>query len=513
MMYGLEQGVRDERMLLPPLCKVCDRRAPQGFHCGFCEYDLCQTCIIMYCSEGHEMKMWTIPEARGQRCYVCSKAELTQGYHCTKCVVNLCDMCTRKERRLNVRAKWDQELQELMQFMHDFRHKSDMAKYYHWRTHTQIVSLGILCDLVRELRVARYKAEKQAKYKSLIDRMKVIRADISVNKDFSKLAAREALRNTGPDGYVYKTKRLAKNELRRLNAIIARDIHCRLADKRAAVGIACPLGHAMAHLRDKSDRPKALSAKPKEKRVIEDGKASLTDAFMNAFADLNDDDERDDEKEKAVEDVEQKAAAIDRDLLLPEDDPDIDQIAGPRGLIDVHWRDTNDGNCSCRVCGLHSRDGFTCPMCEYDLCEDCGTVFCRFGHIMQIWTLPEAENVVCDLCMQTRITAGYRCAVCKVDICDRCTAQEQRLGMKIWPRREIRKLIAYMESVKGDSEVAARLFRKAQQYLKQEFSLSMSAICLALNELREGKESAIAEIAEKRTKHVRDRYAHVSTDF
>ena len=45
--------------------------------------------------------------------------------------VNLCDMCTRKERRLNIRSRWDEELEDLMQYMHDQRYKSDIAKFFH----------------------------------------------------------------------------------------------------------------------------------------------------------------------------------------------------------------------------------------------------------------------------------------------------------------------------------------------------------------------------------------------
>jgi hypothetical protein len=468
----------------------------------------------MYCSEGHEMLMWTIPEAQGQRCYVCSKANITQGYHCTKCFVNLCDMCTKKERRLDVRAKWDEELQELMQFMHDSRHKSDLAKFYNWRTHTQIISLGILCDLVRELRLAKYKAEKQIKYKLLIDKMKVIRADLAVNQDMSKLAGREAARNTGPDGYVFKTKGLAKNELRRLHSIIARDIHCRMSERRQRAGVACPLGHAMARLRDRRDRPLATPKAKKVLKQVEDGKASLTDAFASAFEDLNNDpDEEEEEKDGDSPGKRRNTGPMDPDLMLPEDNPDIDQMMGPNGEIDVHWRDTDDGFCDCKVCGLNRRDGWTCVMCEYDLCGDCGVVYCRQGHLMQIWTLPEADDCVCDLCMQSKITAGYRCMDCKIDICDRCTAAEPRQGMKIWPRREIRKLITYHQAIKADSVVSMEMVKKAEEYLENEFTHSMSVICRILNDLREGKEMANREVEEKRAMFLKKQYAMTTTDF
>ena len=514
MMYNLENGIYDENKSIPPLCKICNLVSTNGYHCGFCEYDLCKICKIMYCSEGHEMTMWTIPEARGQRCYVCSKTDLTQGYHCTKCFINLCDMCTRKERRLNVRSKWDEELQDLMQFMHDNRFKSDMAKFYNWRHHTQVISLGALCDLVRELRIAKYKAEKQIKFKVLIDKMKVIRADYAVNQDMSKLSEREANRNTGPDGYVYRTKRDAKAELRRLNMIIKRDVHCRGAQRRLCSGIACPLGHALCRLRDFKDR-KNQPIKEKKVRVIkDDGNQSTTEAFAEAFADMNDDNDDNDDGDNEKKENE-KNKIIDKDLLLPEDDPDIEQEIGPHGEIDVQYRDTSDGFCICKVCGLNARNGNTCPMCEYDLCNDCSSVYCRSGHLMNIWTLPEAQGISCDICMKTRITAGYRCIQCNdnVNICDRCTACEPRQAMKIWPKRDIRKLITYIESTKADSDIAMKLSRKIDIYLKEENMLSMSAICTMLNELRSGKNNIKHEIDEKRKVHLREQYALHNSDF
>ena len=288
MLQACARGEVQAHGVPPPFCKVCDRLAHGGYYCCFCEYSLCQTCKIVYCSEGHEMIMWTIPEARGQRCYVCQKQEITQGYHCKKCFINLCDMCTRKERRLNIRSKWDQELQDLMQFMHDHRYKSDVAKYYHWRKHTQVVSLGILCDLVRELRLAKYKAEKQAKFKPLIDKMKLLRADLAVFSDLSATAAYEANRNTGYDGYVFKNKKEAKLEMHRYQSVVKVDIRARDETWRHAAQIACPLGHAMCVLRDITLRPvtEEKVRKIKDDSTSLDGKMGVEDAFASAFADF-----------------------------------------------------------------------------------------------------------------------------------------------------------------------------------------------------------------------------------
>ena len=51
------------------MCRVCGRAAfPEGFHCDYCEYDLCMVCGIVYCPGGHPMVMWSEPEANATCC-------------------------------------------------------------------------------------------------------------------------------------------------------------------------------------------------------------------------------------------------------------------------------------------------------------------------------------------------------------------------------------------------------------------------------------------------------------
>jgi hypothetical protein len=56
----------------------------------------------------------------------------------------------------------------------------------------------------------------------------------------------------------------------------------------------------------------------------------------------------------------------------------------------------------CQVCGTSNESrligGHTCTHCEYNLCKDCSVVYCRKGHAMKIWTLPEAISQSCNLC-------------------------------------------------------------------------------------------------------------------
>lgn len=532
MLRACSRGVVHAHQVPPPLCKVCDRLAMGGHYCSYCEYGLCKTCKVIYCSEGHEMIMWTIPEARGQRCYVCQKQEITQGYHCKKCFVNLCDMCTRKERRLNIRSKWDQELEDLMQFMHDNRYKSDIAKYYHWRHHTQVVSLGILCDLVRELRLAKYKAEKQAKFKPLIDKMKLLRADLAVYSDLSATAAYEGNRNTGYDGYFFKNKKEAKLEMQRLQSVVKTDLRCRDEKWRQAAGVACPLGHAMCHLRDITLRPATEEKvrKVRDESTSLDGNMGVGDAFANAFADFNSTassmEETDDagmmaEEEKPVDEEIERGK---RYYLTADDQKELPLGSGNHqkwfediedtsdGPIRVVWTNTDGMLCSCCDDPVPF-NGYYCPLCEKALCQNCAHVYCKQGHEMKIWTSLEAHEISCTLCQKQRLIMGYRCQECNLDICDNCTTRESREGMKRWPVREVRKLMTYVESVQLESEVAAGAYHRGLEYLQEEDRASMSRVCGMLTDLRSSLEEAEEEIKMKRAEQDAYSYALAAQDF
>jgi hypothetical protein len=367
-----------------------------------------------------------------------------------------------------------------------------------------VVSLGVLCDLVRELRVAKYKAEKQVKYKALIDRMKAIRSDIGVDRDISAMCEREATRNTGPEGYFFRNKKEAKAELQRMNNIVDLDISARGIDRRHAASIACPLGHGMSRLRDFVDKPiKEVVVKKKKKVIPQSNELSVTEAFNSCFEDIND--EADEIGENKSEDEGQKDGEP-KEKVYTE--------MGMTGEVPVQYRETSY-DCSCRVCDKNCRDGYTCAMCEYDLCSECSVVYCRQGHVMQIWTLPEANGISCEMCSRSKMTMGYRCMDCSIDICDRCTCQEPRQGMKIWPKREIKKLMSFMDSVKSDSECAMLLYQRAVEYSEkeQDEGLSMSAICKMLTDLRDGKVIAMEEIIVRKKKVEALKYALHSTDF
>ncbi len=560
MLSACNKGIVKAHQVPPPLCKICDRLAVGGYHCTYCDYALCKTCKVVYCSEGHEMVMWTIPEAQGQRCYVCRKQEITQGYHCRKCRVNLCDMCTRKERRLNIRSRWDEELEDLMQYMHDQRYKSDIAKYFHWRTRTQVVSLGILCDTVRELRVAKYKAEKQVKFKPLIDRMKLLRADLGVNADISATAKYEAHRNSGHEGFFFKNKHEAKRELERLLSVVSEDKESRDEKWRQPVGIACPLGHGMCRLLDISLMPirEKEVAKVNDSSTSSDRRMDVGDAFASAFQEFNESssmmtadtslDDGDDsssgggdggatlasgeeksggglgakkksrrrKKDKvALPGMRQVGVKVQREVPLGSGcrqawyEEVEDTSNGP---VRVVYTDTGGYYCSCCEDSL-AFGGFTCPMCEVHLCQSCSNIYCQEGHEMRIWTMLDAHEISCVLCNRQRLIMGYHCKHCNYDVCDRCTRKEAREGMIRWPRREVRKLLAYIESIKLESEVALSVYEEALEYIRIEEKASVGQVCSMLNRLRQAAKDAEAELAEKKALQDAHNYALVSTDF
>ena len=82
-----------------------------------------------------------------------------------------------------------------------------------------------------------------------------------------------------------------------------------------------------------------------------------------------------------------------------------------------------------------------------------------------------------------------------------------------WPRREVRKLLAYIESIKLESEVALSVYEEALEYIRIEEKASVGQVCSMLNRLRQAAKDAEAELAEKKALQDAHNYALVSTDF
>lgn len=548
-MQGMENGVAETNTILPPYCKICSLLAEGGHNCSFCEYDLCETCAIVYCAEGHAMVLWTIPEARGQRCYVCNKEGLTAGYHCQQCFVNLCDMCTRKERRLDVREKWDRELQEIITFMAENKKRSDMARYLSWRQMSVIGSLGVLCDYVRDLRVRKMVAEKQIKFKSFIDKMKALKSEIILDIDWSATAVRESNKHNGPDGWFFRTKREAKNELRRLRDIVELYRVMKGVDVRLTAGVACVLGHAMVPLKDSNTLPKpvvsdnqgpdedwedkmAMSLKEEleQRRKSSSSKktASVSPGRRFPASPLGLTPSR---GEPALLVFPPKSTSGKLTLTLGATssssvDPD---AAAAAAEVDDEAAETTHLLCwsvdtpvyresaQCRACLKDAltgaRGGKTCFQCEYDLCQSCLLLNCRRGHVLQIWTNYDAIEVSCDLCDKLNLIAGYHCSVCSVDICDRCTRRDMRESLKLWPKRDIRRLLSYYEGLQADSDLARKLVQKTLAFLKSGGDPPMSELCALFVELDASKSLIDEEIRSRQRKVETMKYSLTASDF
>lgn len=223
------------------ICKICDRIASSGYHCDFCEYDLCHVCAKIYCADGHQMLMWTEPYGH-ERCFLCHSTPLTMGYRCRTCHVDMCDMCTSLEGRNRIRTNWEGEMKELIEFMKGVKRVSDVAMFYQWRHANEIVSLGFLIEYVKELREAKIRAERQIQQKPIIDKIKLLRLEIIKHADLCATAARESNRI---ENFVFSNKKKANEELIRLADLLRLGIFAQAADRRAEAQIACPLAHAM----------------------------------------------------------------------------------------------------------------------------------------------------------------------------------------------------------------------------------------------------------------------------
>jgi len=555
-MQAAENGVVDASTILPPYCKICSMLADEGYNCSYCEYDLCQTCSVVFCSEGHAMAMWTIPEARGQRCYVCNKDGLTAGYHCKECFLNLCDMCTRKERRLDVREKWERELQDIIAFMHENKRRSDMARYLHWRKMSIIGSLGELCDYVRELRVCKMTAEKQIKFKAFIDKMKSQKTEIIANAEFSATAVRESEKHNGPDGWFFRTKREAKNELRRLYGIIELDRMMKRMEPRLESGVACPLGHALVPLKKLEIVPEpvldngpeagwedamanSIKRELEQRRKIESGSTSSRKTLKPGAMGGSGSPSRGSPDPAILLFTPDSAAAAASSRLQrkpPGTADSTNSVEGGEGgeEVETEGRNRDKGgptaasqwsvnqpvyreSAHCKTCLKDALTGScrgkTCVQCEYDLCEQCLVMNCRRGHVLNIWTAHDAFEVSCDLCGKQSLLAGYNCGVCGIDICDRCTRREIRESMKMWPKRDIRKLLNYYESLQTDSEIARKLVQKAKTFLKAGGDPSMSELCHLFLELENSKATVDEEISTKKFKIDMLKYSLTASDF
>lgn len=544
----------------PTLCKVCGRVAtPSVHHCDYCEYDLCDPCSTLYDREGHAMTMWTQPSDGLESCFLCNESNLSRGYNCSICHVSLCDACTTKEQRQKVRTNWEEEMKELVAWMQSHKRLSDIAMYYQWRFTNQIQTTGRLVDYVHELRTGKKRAEKQIQQKAIIDTIKSLRAELSKYTDLCKTAEREIARQ---ETFVFPSKKAANAEASRLASILKEMILLQTVDRRQKAGIACPLGHAMSLvvIEDENDyyqhnhnslkddennsvttpiriedvdgnkddvkkyrRPQSATTKEKEARYSTPVKATTASAVI-AEHEISNDNNDPKEESKAKQREEETAKALSpikqsKQLLLDLVHDTMRTVHSP-AAFDDHSNNKEATNVSninvnllfhslrraCRVCGSFDiHRGHTCSLCEYDLCSDCSIVYCRQGHPLRLWTMPEAISLSCDMCKKAPITAGYRCMTCEIDICDRCTTRDCRNAFMLWPRREFHRIVQYLDHIQRDSPAAKEYLESLEQDKEKRHLASMSLLCRKLAEVTQLKaiveEEVRKSIQEKKVKN------------
>jgi hypothetical protein len=547
-----------QKDLFTAVCHVCDRVAASGFHCDFCEYDLCHICSKVYCGEGHQMIMWTEPYGR-ETCFLCQATPLTTGYRCRSCHVDMCDMCTSLEGRNKIRNNWEGEMHSLIDFMKEHKHISDVAMYYHWRHLNEIVSLGFLIEYVRELREAKVRAERQIVQKPIIDKIKLLRAEITKHADLCATAAREAQRT---ENYVFSTKRKASDELLRLISLVQVSAEAQDIQRRLTAGIGCPLGHAMEPIvprrrdidegtvMDESDAMAAMYPEQQEQQQgqkqqqeellpetsLKQSEQSHPDAVVPfdtaslpvspiKFSSAPHTSTSSSSSSVFTVSSSKRPPGKAQSVSVPSpplpgssiinnsssSELDTQRLAALQSqkdrlasLISDSHNDNNesvfdpfDGR-TCRVCATSNLyEGMTCSFCEYDLCVDCRVVYCRLGHPCRIWTLPDAETMSCEVCKKESITSGYRCLICDVDICDMCTTKDSRNAYLLWPRRELHRIMTHLDNMSNESATAHQYMKQLHADPDKSFLVVMSKLCKKLQELEEVQKVADEEVKNR----------------
>lgn len=223
-------------------CNICDLNCDleKGFYCcDYCEYNLCHICCVIYCAEGHEMKLWTLGEG-DYVCSVCKQDPIYSGYHCNKCVVDICDLCTYKPGRKAVQAFQLSEMNNLIEFMSNFIDESWTAKNLVTRHNDpKTKSLYMLSTLtihnyVFELRQGKDSTQEETKQHRIWKEVLRLR-DIIAREN--NATARRELKNVG---------NFTEFEITRLNRVIAVSERARSVFGRREYYSGCPVGHYAA---------------------------------------------------------------------------------------------------------------------------------------------------------------------------------------------------------------------------------------------------------------------------
>ena len=387
MMNTSERLVADFKVV----CRICDQNVRQGYHCTYCDYNVCSKCAPMYCTEGHICKLWTNPEAE-LACSVCSAGPLMGGYHCNECMdFDLCDMCSYRDPRKYIQSIILKERAELVEWIRSRVNASETA-YNAMKYHATDVTDDPCPTTLYHFNSLKYyrDCKKQIEWEVLFDilkqQIKALRQAYLVDMEYCQTVLRNALRPIV----------FTEDEKVRLEDCIRVFERARSEHERCKTVVGCPLGHAMSSY-DRVPDTYRVSPEKKIKNVLDD------------------------------------------DFDAPEIDEE--SVA-------------EDPFVGCSLCHRIAHDGYHCSLCEFELCMTCKTMHCDKGHSQGMWTVPEAAGATCHYCGKENITSGYHCNACGTDMCDFCTRVEKRQERKVIIEKEIKAMMEYMIENRRNSDVA-----------------------------------------------------------
>lgn len=470
-----------------------------------------------------------------------------------------------KEGREKVRAVPMADLMELRALVRKYKDKSDMAYSYFWSEKSYIISIKLLCDYNDELRAAMKIAERQDFFYLYILKMKNLRRKICVNVTMCATAARELANVPAHD---YTTHKDVKRELDRLKSILDVNRHLKSVSCREKTCVACPLAHGMSPFQDAPPTPDLtnnsfLIAKEADNKMLDivhnvataelensinagnegdavvDGSRVNTNNDMSAMSNMSDGSVKLQSSKvkistKDSNDVISALTGNDRTLIrsntdvtgtesrvinistksggLNEDKSLVAEVDDKSSLTTANPV-ISKAVVPCVVCARDAVRGYHCAYCDYTICQTCSTLYCRQGHVIQMWTHPEAVERGCDVCYQQNITSGYYCKICQVDICDRCTTKDARNVMLLLPKRELLGIVNFANDHKTLSVTAREL---SIDYTKEKVSdimSSMSVLCSDLRRLKLLKVSMEEEIAQSKAMVAHRQYGYSANDL
>ena len=403
-----------------------------------------------------------------------------------------------------LRVRWEAEMSDLLEVLTQMRSESDEAQYFVWRQNNYIVSPALLCANVLELRVAKARAIKQKKYKEFIDKIKLIRKQLTKHTTICKLARVESSRSTN---YYFNSRKEARCELQRVLSLDAECCKAKEGMYRSRAKIACPMGHGMVCMLPNDVKMEKIRG-VEEVKYDQNGQLSSNSASskknksngMNVMSDTSEVKLSFDAKINSLAEIfDNSLPCVSSDHMLPE------------SLTPL----PADYPSTCMICHVKCLNGNTCTICEYTLCQSCSVIFCRQSHRTQIWTLPEAQGLFCNACKTEGLTAGYRCLECNVDICDMCTLTDARNALKQWPFNELKRLIGYIELAKDESVLAREFCERDVVVVNKagNAQMSMTALCVKLYMVRALQAEIERELGVRRLRGEREVYALTCGDL